>query len=98
MAPYSVQLDNGAFNIFNATKKLQTPQTLLYHAANLGAGQHVLNITNHPLQAGQGLSIDFAVTSTVPSVAEYVVSVLWWAGSMILIAYICSVSPKDRST
>jgi hypothetical protein len=66
MGPYNVQVDNGPLYSYDAFKHATAGQQMLYHANSLGAGIHVLTVTN--MQSGQGLSIDFAKTYRVPSV------------------------------
>ncbi|OAX44144.1 hypothetical protein K503DRAFT_730129 [Rhizopogon vinicolor AM-OR11-026] len=59
--PYSVSLDSGQANTFNATTYLTFYEVMLYHADNLGPGQHQLTLTNLPDSNGQTLDIDYAV-------------------------------------
>ncbi|OJA07835.1 hypothetical protein AZE42_06353 [Rhizopogon vesiculosus] len=59
--PYSVSLDSGQANTFNATAYLTFYEVMLYHADNLGPGQHQLTLTNLPDSNGQTLDIDYAV-------------------------------------
>lgn len=56
-SPYSVQLDDWPNKTFQANKMIYTPQTLLFHADNLGQGDHTLVVTN---EADQNLQIDYA--------------------------------------
>ncbi|EGO00224.1 hypothetical protein SERLA73DRAFT_52082 [Serpula lacrymans var. lacrymans S7.3] len=63
--PYSVQLDGGGAETFNATAFMYYPQTMLYHADNLGSGSHQLTVTNLPAQNGQYLNIDYAEVLTL---------------------------------
>jgi hypothetical protein len=65
---YTVQLDGGGPLSFNATKQAYYPQVMLYSAVNLGSGQHMVTLVNNPTAFGQGLLIDYAVVSNVPSV------------------------------
>ncbi|EGO00238.1 hypothetical protein SERLA73DRAFT_180711 [Serpula lacrymans var. lacrymans S7.3] len=65
--PYSVQLDGGGAETFNATAFMYYPQTMLYHADNLGSGSHQLLVTNLPAQNGQYLNIDYAQVYTLSS-------------------------------
>jgi hypothetical protein len=72
MGPYTVQVDTGPLLSFDGFKHATAGQQMLYHANTLGAGKHVLKVTN--MQPGQGLSIDFAKTYRVPSVDALAVS------------------------
>ncbi|KAH7888794.1 hypothetical protein F5I97DRAFT_1935252 [Phlebopus sp. FC_14] len=90
--PYSVQLDEGQAIKYNATTFTPLYGVTLFHADNLGSGQHEITVTNLPDTNGQSLSIDYAVllssstssltTSTDPSqlssgaIAGVVVSVV----------------------
>ncbi|KIK13332.1 hypothetical protein PISMIDRAFT_688724 [Pisolithus microcarpus 441] len=65
--PYTVQLDGGQTNVYNATTNLPYYGITLFHADNLGAGQHQLTITNTPSINGQGLGIDYAIVSNLLS-------------------------------
>ncbi|EIW74813.1 hypothetical protein CONPUDRAFT_169763 [Coniophora puteana RWD-64-598 SS2] len=58
---YSVQLDGGSIQHFNATKPLPQYQMVIYHESNLGSGNHQLVVTNmDPME----LSIDYAEVKT----------------------------------
>lgn len=60
-APYTVQVDGGKAQLFNATRSHYTPQMLLYQSTNLGLGQHRLNITySATALSSQILAIDYA--------------------------------------
>ncbi|KAI6003313.1 hypothetical protein F5J12DRAFT_722726 [Pisolithus orientalis] len=63
--PYTVQLDGGQTNTYNATANLPYYGITLFHADNLGSGQHKLTITNAPSTSGQGLGIDYALVSNL---------------------------------
>ncbi|KAI6101743.1 hypothetical protein EDD16DRAFT_1648138 [Pisolithus croceorrhizus] len=65
--PYTVQLDGGQTNTYNATINLPYYGITLFHADNLGSGQHQLTITNSPSAGGQGLGIDYAIVSSLSS-------------------------------
>ncbi|KIK13333.1 hypothetical protein PISMIDRAFT_688726 [Pisolithus microcarpus 441] len=65
--PYTVQLDGGQTNVYNATANLSYYGITLFHADNLGSGQHQLTITNTPSINGQGLGIDYAMVSNLLS-------------------------------
>ncbi|KAI6101741.1 hypothetical protein EDD16DRAFT_1648126, partial [Pisolithus croceorrhizus] len=65
--PYTVQLDGGQTNTYNATINLPYYGITLFHADNLGSGQHQLTITNSPSASGQGLGIDYAIVSSLLS-------------------------------
>ncbi|KAI5988701.1 hypothetical protein EDD15DRAFT_2371026 [Pisolithus albus] len=62
--PYTVQLDGGNVSKYNGTAFLPFYGVTLYHADNLGSGQHNLTLTNVPAAAGQQLCIDYALVST----------------------------------
>ncbi|TRM60086.1 hypothetical protein BD626DRAFT_408047 [Schizophyllum amplum] len=59
--PYTVQLDGGDVQTFNATNANVQTQVMLYHGDNLGGGKHNMIITNQPGRTGDGLVIDYAV-------------------------------------
>ncbi|KAJ8495389.1 hypothetical protein ONZ45_g12877 [Pleurotus djamor] len=64
--PYSVQIDNlpATNSTFNATSRAYAHNTLLFHAADLGAGNHTLRVTNSPQNPGQELIISHAIVGT----------------------------------
>jgi len=68
-APYTVSLDGGPVTTYNGTELRYYPQSLLYYADNLGPGNHMVNLVAHPAGFGQALSIDYAIASSVASVA-----------------------------
>ncbi|KAL1720434.1 hypothetical protein EV715DRAFT_289397 [Schizophyllum commune] len=59
--PYTVQLDGGEEQTFNATNDNVGVQIMLYHADNLGGGEHSLRVANAPANTGDGLVVDYAV-------------------------------------
>ncbi|KIN98081.1 hypothetical protein M404DRAFT_16672 [Pisolithus tinctorius Marx 270] len=61
--PYTVQMDKGNPSDYNGTTFLPYYGVTLFHADNLGAGQHSLTITNAPASPGQQLCIDYALVS-----------------------------------
>ncbi|KIJ69510.1 hypothetical protein HYDPIDRAFT_80223 [Hydnomerulius pinastri MD-312] len=63
--PYTVQLDGGQTATYNASTPIANYGVTLFHADNLGAGQHQLVITNLPEANGQLLSIDYATLLTL---------------------------------
>ncbi|KAI6108340.1 hypothetical protein F5141DRAFT_1122565 [Pisolithus sp. B1] len=63
--PYTVQLDGGNVSKYNGTAFLPFYGVTLFHADNLGSGQHNLTLTNVPAATGQQLCIDYALISTV---------------------------------
>ncbi|KAI6099322.1 hypothetical protein EDD16DRAFT_1697453 [Pisolithus croceorrhizus] len=63
--PYSVPLDGGEATQYNDTAFLPFYGVTLFHADNLGSGQHELTLTNTPSVTGQQLSIDYALVSTL---------------------------------
>lgn len=65
--PYTAQLDGGNAFKYNGTAFLPFYGVTLYHADNLGSGQHNLTLTNVPAAAGQQLCIDYALVSTLPN-------------------------------
>ncbi|KIK21507.1 hypothetical protein PISMIDRAFT_12265 [Pisolithus microcarpus 441] len=58
---YTVQLDGGNVSKYNATAFLPFYGVTLFHADNLGPGQHSLTIANVPATPGQQLCIDYAL-------------------------------------
>ncbi|KAJ7120175.1 hypothetical protein C8R44DRAFT_541939, partial [Mycena epipterygia] len=60
LGPYDIKIDGQSMGTFNATKQNYAAQIQLYHADDLGAGNHTLEIVNQPTSTGQGLAIDFA--------------------------------------
>ncbi|KAI6099323.1 hypothetical protein EDD16DRAFT_1764929 [Pisolithus croceorrhizus] len=65
--PYTVQLDGGSVSNYNGTAFLPFYGVTLYHADNLGPGQHSLTIANVPAATGQQLCIDYALVSSPAS-------------------------------
>lgn len=63
--PYTVQLDGGNVSKYNGTAFLPFYGVTLFHADNLGSGQHNLTLTNVPAAANQQLCIDYALVSTL---------------------------------
>ncbi|KAN0091014.1 hypothetical protein V8E55_004580 [Tylopilus felleus] len=64
--PYSVQLDGGQGIQYNATNAYPTNYgVVIYHADNLGPGQHQIIFTNLPATSGQYLSVDYAQLWTI---------------------------------
>ncbi|KAI6033401.1 hypothetical protein EDC04DRAFT_2571707 [Pisolithus marmoratus] len=63
--PYTVQLDGGNVSTYNGTAFLPFYGVTLFHADNLGTGQHSLTIRNDPATAGQQLCIDYALVSSL---------------------------------
>ncbi|EIW85606.1 hypothetical protein CONPUDRAFT_80136 [Coniophora puteana RWD-64-598 SS2] len=58
---FSVQLDGQTAQQYNATRQLDHTQVMLYHADNLGSGDHQLVLTNLPVSnAAASLNIDYA--------------------------------------
>lgn len=64
---YSVQLDGGNATQYNGTAFLPFYGVTLFHADNLGSGQHQVTLTNTASVTGQQLSIDYAIVSTLSS-------------------------------
>ncbi|EIW85605.1 hypothetical protein CONPUDRAFT_162772 [Coniophora puteana RWD-64-598 SS2] len=70
---YQAQLDSEPTADYNATRQILLTQVMLYHADNLGSGNHQLTLTNTPQTASQSLNIDYAEimtyqsSSTIPS-------------------------------
>lgn len=58
---YTVQLDGGNVSEYNGTAFLPFYGVTLFHADNLGPGQHSLTIANVPATPGQQLCIDYAL-------------------------------------
>ncbi|EIW83004.1 hypothetical protein CONPUDRAFT_121279 [Coniophora puteana RWD-64-598 SS2] len=71
---YSVALDNGPPTSFNATRQMTYYRSMLYHADNLGSGQHQLNLVNLPESTVQFLNIDYALISSLASSGNSVAS------------------------
>ncbi|KAG1866692.1 hypothetical protein F4604DRAFT_2023231 [Suillus subluteus] len=69
---YSVSLDSQQATQYNATAYLTFYEVMLYHADNLGAGQHQLTLVNLPETIGQTLNIDYALltSSSNPSISS----------------------------
>lgn len=61
---YTVSLDSQQATQYNATMYLTFYEVMLYHADNLGAGQHQLTLTNLPETNGQTLNIDYALLTS----------------------------------
>ncbi|KAG6331382.1 hypothetical protein ID866_7705 [Astraeus odoratus] len=60
---YSVQLDGGQVTTYNGTTFRSYYGVTLFHADNLGSGQHQMVITNLPTTSGEQLAIDYAMVS-----------------------------------
>ncbi|KAG1866695.1 hypothetical protein F4604DRAFT_1682768 [Suillus subluteus] len=60
----SVTLTFTALETYNATAYLTFYEVMLYHADNLGAGQHQLTLVNLPETNGQTLNIDYALLTS----------------------------------
>ncbi|KAJ8462101.1 hypothetical protein ONZ45_g18058 [Pleurotus djamor] len=67
---YTVQMDGGSPQAFNATIAEYVPQTPLYFADNLGPGVHILKLVNSPAVAGRSLTIDYANVGKAVAVAR----------------------------
>ncbi|KAI6038833.1 hypothetical protein EDC04DRAFT_2689004 [Pisolithus marmoratus] len=67
---YTIQLDGGQANTYNALVNLPYYGVTLFHADNLGSGQHILTVTNTPNASGQGLGIDYALVSNLLSASN----------------------------
>ena len=63
---YTVQLDGGGAQGFDARDVYTQTQVLLYHANNIGNGTHTLVLANSPTQDApqSSILIDYAVVST----------------------------------
>ncbi|KAG2032465.1 hypothetical protein BDR03DRAFT_873930 [Suillus americanus] len=61
---YTVSLDSQQATQYNATAYLTFYEVVLYHADNLGAGQHQLTFVNLPETNGQTLNIDYALLTS----------------------------------
>ncbi|KAL1730456.1 hypothetical protein EV714DRAFT_210729 [Schizophyllum commune] len=63
---YTVQLDGGGAQVFDASDVYTQTQVLLYHANNIGNGTHHLVLANAPTQDApqSSILIDYAVVST----------------------------------
>ncbi|KAG2339767.1 hypothetical protein BDR05DRAFT_891250 [Suillus weaverae] len=61
---YSVSLDSQPAISYNATTYLTFYEVMLYHADNLGPGQHQLTLVNLPETNGQTLNIDYALLTS----------------------------------
>lgn len=62
---YSIMIDNQTPSAFSANKVFYRPQQVLYFAANLGSGQHSLQI--QPLGPTGEFAIDYATVYSAPS-------------------------------
>ncbi|KAJ8518695.1 hypothetical protein ONZ45_g4257 [Pleurotus djamor] len=67
---YTVQMDGGSPQAFNATVAEYVPQTPLYFTDNLGPGIHILKLVNSPAVAGRSLTIDYASVGKAVAVAR----------------------------
>ncbi|KAJ7120178.1 hypothetical protein C8R44DRAFT_921203 [Mycena epipterygia] len=74
LGPYGIKIDGQAVGTFNATKQNYAAQIALFHADDLGAGDHTLEVINQPTSTGQGLAIDFALVAGIPSASASVTS------------------------
>ncbi|KAG2361344.1 hypothetical protein BDR07DRAFT_1409936 [Suillus spraguei] len=61
---YTVSLDSQQAVQYNATTYLTFYEVMLYHADNLGSGQHQLTLINLPETVGQTLNIDYALLTS----------------------------------
>ncbi|KAG2132465.1 uncharacterized protein EDB93DRAFT_1176770 [Suillus bovinus] len=61
---YSATLDSQKTIQYNATTYLTFYEVMLYHADNLGPGQHQLTLVNLPETIGQTLNIDYALLTS----------------------------------
>lgn len=61
---YTVSLDSQQAIQYNATTYLTFYEVMLYHADNLGPGQHQLTLINLPETDGQTLNIDYALLTS----------------------------------
>ncbi|KAI6115571.1 hypothetical protein EV401DRAFT_1975134 [Pisolithus croceorrhizus] len=82
--PYTVQLDGGNVSKYNGTAFLPFYGVTLFHADNLGSGQHNLTLTNVPAATGQQLCIDYALISTVSNDTTTVPSAVRWEIAIFL--------------
>ncbi|EIW76496.1 hypothetical protein CONPUDRAFT_158515 [Coniophora puteana RWD-64-598 SS2] len=57
---YSVVMDGEAPVTYIATRPWNLYQVMIYHASNLGPGEHRLTVTNLPNGGSQNLAIDYA--------------------------------------
>ncbi|KAG1735097.1 uncharacterized protein EDB91DRAFT_1056403 [Suillus paluster] len=64
---YSVSLDSGQATQYNATAYDTFYEVVLYHADNLGPGQHQVTLTNLPEANEQTLNIDYALLTSSSS-------------------------------
>ncbi|KAJ7468225.1 hypothetical protein B0H11DRAFT_2305774 [Mycena galericulata] len=70
LGPYSIKMDGQSMGTFNATRQNYGAQIPLWHADNLGAGDHTLELINQPTSTGQGLAVDFALVAGLPATAS----------------------------
>lgn len=61
---YTVSLDSQQPTQYNATAYLTFYEVMLYHADNLGSGQHKVTLVNLPETNGQTLNIDYALLTS----------------------------------
>ncbi|KIY48527.1 hypothetical protein FISHEDRAFT_73497 [Fistulina hepatica ATCC 64428] len=55
---YTAQVDDGTVSTYNTTRQSSYAKVLLYHAVNLGQGNHLVTLTN--VNSTMSLSIDYA--------------------------------------
>ncbi|KAI5985099.1 hypothetical protein EDD15DRAFT_2374597 [Pisolithus albus] len=95
--PYTVQLDGGQTSVYNATTNLPYYGITLFHADNLGSGQHQLIITNTPSISGQGLGIDYAIVSNLLSTTTDSTSRQLSTGAIVGIAVPAAIAAMSFS-
>ncbi|KAL4261549.1 Transmembrane protein [Pleurotus pulmonarius] len=59
-APYTVQIDGGPVRSLTSARDFYIPQMMLFHADNLGDGNHVLRLEYHGSSTNQTFAIDYA--------------------------------------
>ncbi|EIW85596.1 hypothetical protein CONPUDRAFT_49001 [Coniophora puteana RWD-64-598 SS2] len=75
---YSVQLDSQPAMNFSSNKAMRYTQMMLFHADNLGPGEHQLKLTNLPQSATQLLNIDYAEVMTLARYASFIFCRFWY--------------------
>ena len=62
---YTVQLDDGPSETYDASRDKFAPRMVLYQDSGLGPGEHTLRVANTPF-SGQTLSVDYAIVEGPP--------------------------------
>ncbi|KAG6330082.1 hypothetical protein ID866_9007 [Astraeus odoratus] len=95
---YSVQLDAGNTTEYNATTSLPFYGVALFHANNLGGGQHQLRITNIASGGGSGLALDYAAILSLASACVSTASPPMGVGAITGIAISVTIAVLSIAT